>query len=139
MRASLPALTTWLALVACLLSGIAPGRQIVVCVEADGSIAVEVANGPCEGCGSDEGATESERSSELASCPCVDIVLSSGLEQVQAKSKAAALLSLRGAVVPAPAPAGAIDERRGSLSPLQGMEPRPGPSLGSIRTVVLRV
>jgi len=139
MRAFLHALTTWLALIAGCLSGLSPGRQLVVCVEADGSIAVEVASGPCDGCGDERNAAESDRSSELASCPCVDIVLSSGVEQVQAKSKASALLSLRSAVVPALSPSAELDVRRESLSPLRGIEPRPDPSLGPIRTVVLRV
>lgn len=132
---------TWLVLVAYLLTGIVPGHGFVVCLEADGTVALELASSRCAPCpGTETEASSAEPSDEeLGRCPCIDIPLPSGSEEIQAKPKLPDFPSLLTAVVPAPA----LDVDAGSEAQafafLHRSQPRPGPTLGLIRTVILRV
>jgi hypothetical protein len=139
MHRSLQKLATWLVVVAHLLSGVAPAQQLVVCVEADGRLALEAVEagecGPCDGPGeSSRGADELQ-----GACPCVDIPLPTQGDEPQLKPKASALEGSWAAAVPAvvlPIHARVADAER---APLAVGPPGEASRLVLIRSVVLRL
>jgi hypothetical protein len=139
MPRNLHKLATWLVVVAHVLSGVAPAQQLVVCVEADGRLALEAAEagdcGPCDAPGgSSRGAEELQ-----GACPCVDIPLPTQGDEPQLKPKAS---GVEGSWVPGVAaallpvlPTVADAER----APLAVDPPGAVARLALIRTVVLRL
>lgn len=92
MRASmLPRLTTWLCLVVTLLMGVSPARGLVICIEADGTIALEVAADACDGCPNAAAEERSDASNALVSggecCECIDIPVSTSDEEQRTVTK----------------------------------------------------
>lgn len=62
----------WLGLLTGLMSGFVPGRGLVLCVGADGHVAIEA--GPCTGCCEEE---HPAGVVERGSCPCIDVPITS--------------------------------------------------------------
>lgn len=138
MSLGLRKLATWLFLTAYTLSGVAHARQLVVCLEPDGTVALELSTlGECAPCGDSEQVPAGEQG--LQCCPCIDIPLVAHGERAALRVKTAAAHDFAPsfdqlgwtAVLASSEPQRASD---GALDP-----PRPAPGLALIRTVVLRV
>ncbi len=91
LRRSLERLTARLCLAAALLMGIAPGRELVLCVGPEGTVSLELASGEarCEGCPELAGG-EHERqippaARERPDCPCRDIPVVPGGDEARVK------------------------------------------------------
>ena len=140
MRRSIHKLTTWLVLVAYMLSGVSPAQQLVLCLEPDGSVVLEaVEDGGCTPCG---GTEESSREVERLAgecCPCIDIPLPAQDEGPQAKPKASDAQGLWVAVLPPCFLATVAWIEPAELAFTAGGQPRPAQRLELIRTVILRV
>lgn len=137
MHRSRRTLATWLALVAFLLSGLAPAQALVVCVEADGSVSLEDAAGRCGPCA--PGGTRSAAQAGDEGCPCVDIPLPVASDEHPA-GRAPLDPPARAGAIPPPAPvppAGALPGRAREL--VRGPPPRPPGDLALLRTVLLRL
>ncbi len=138
MHRTLHKLATWLVLTAYLLTGFAPGQQLVVCLEPDGTVALEAAtDGGCTPCGDPEQFSSETVRAEC--CPCTDIPLPMQSDDPQVKLKRSQTHDPSATGIPlacVPAVASAWHPR--SISRESG-PPRPAPSLALIRTVVLRV
>ena len=138
MKRGIHKLATWLVLVAYLLTGLAPAQQLVVCLEPDGRIGLEAATPEgCTPCGDPEATSSPEvEGFRVDCCACTDIALPCQSDEPQTRSK-----DSHGSVA-AVAPVYCITAiARIGPGELPGFvpEPRPGPNLASIRTVVLRV
>lgn len=139
MRSSIHKLTTWLVLVAYMLSGVSPAQKLVVCLEPGGSVVLEAAeDGGCTPCGPEESSREVE---QLAAecCPCVDIPLPTQGEGPQAKPKASDAQISSVAVLPPCFLAIVAWVEPAELAFTAGGQPRPAQRLELIRTVILRV
>lgn len=139
MRRGIHKLTTWLVLVAYMLSGVSPAQQLVVCLEPDGSVVLEAAeDGACTPCGPEESSQEVE---QLAAecCPCVDIPLPMQGEEAQAKPKASDAQISSVAVLPPCFLAIVAWVEQAKLAFTAGDQPRQAQRLELIRTVILRV
>jgi hypothetical protein len=137
VRHGIRELATWAFLVAYLLTAVAPIQGLVLCLEPDGTVAIETAADAdgCEPCG---GGSSEPEGVWVAGCPCVDIPLPSRSGEPEAKPKAGDLAQVPSAAVPAASlPAAAFGLARGSLA--ARALPRPPPGLALIQTVVLRV
>jgi len=143
MRSSFHTLAAWLVLVAYLVSGIASGRGLVVCLEADGSATLELASSGCAGCpGSAQDASGADsRSNELASCPCLDVPVPFGNGELRTQSRSGERVGFPAcAELPASWSALALDPHSHALRlERSSAHPRPPPCLAHVRTVVLRV
>ncbi len=89
-RRSAQRLVAWLCLVAALFVGVAPGQGLVLCLEPDGTTALEVASeasrcGECKEVGSPDPTAVYEAVGGPTDCPCTDIPL--GCEGLDAKVK----------------------------------------------------
>ena len=130
-------LTAWLALAVYLLSGLAPAQELVVCLEPDGTLALEAAEiGGCTPCGgAEELPPEEQQGIGIECCPCTDIPLPTRAEDAQAKPKSAGAPDL--ALPPCLVTVLFVDP---APLPPTGIDPPGAPaSLDRIRTVVLRV
>ena len=139
MRRTLHKLTTWLVLVAYMLSGLSPAQQLVVCLEPDGSVVLEAAeDGGCTPCGPEESSQEVE---QLAAecCPCVDIPLPMQGEDPQARPKASDAQVSSVAVLPPCFLAIVAWVEPAKLAFTASDQPRHAQRLKLIRTVILRV
>jgi hypothetical protein len=140
VQGTLRKLSAWLLLVAYALSGVSPAQRFVVCLEPDGSIALEAAAsiGCAPSCGEDESSPES---SEAASrcCPCIDIPLPTRGEEPQSKARASEVPGLAAVVLPPPCLPSIAQAAPAGLERSAPVEPRPSPGLALLRTVVLRV
>ena len=140
MRRSIHDLAAWLTLVAFLLTGVAPAQQLVVCVEPDGTVAIEaVGQNACAPCGDADGSSDGAGSIGAECERCIDIPLPTRTGDPQAKPKA---LGIGGSSGIAALPIGSIAAR--ILEPLRPPRVvRGGPPLtnrlASIQIVVLRV
>ena len=140
MRRSIHKLTTWLVLVAYMLSGVSPAQQLVVCLEPDGSVVLEAAEGSgCTPCGGTEESSREVKRLAAECCPCVDIPLPTQGEGPQAKPKASDAQSSWFAVLPPFCHAIVVWTEPGELPLSVGDQPRPAQRLALIRTVILRV
>ena len=140
MRLSIHKLTTWLVLVAYMLSGVSPAQQLVVCLEPDGSIVLEAAvDSGCTPCGETEDSSREGEQLAAECCPCVDIPLPTQGEGPQAKPKASDAQGPWAAVLPPSCPSTVAWVEPAELPLCAGDQPRPAQRLALIRTVVLRV
>lgn len=138
MHCALHKLTTWLVLVAYMLSGISPAQQLVICLEPDGSVVLEAAEeGGCTPCGTEEASDEAVLAAEC--CPCVDIPLPTQDEGPQARPKSLDLQGSWTAVPPPSWPASLATVERPEIEFFRASRPRPAQRLELIRTVILRV
>ena len=143
MRSRFHTFAAWLVLVAYLLSGVAPGRGLVVCLEADGSAALELASSGCDGCPDSSRRADDldPRSDELSSCACLDVPLPLGVGELRAQPKCGE----RGAVALCQQHfANGLPQMIGAHSCALRFDSscadrRPAPGLAHLRTVVLRV
>lgn len=140
VRRSIHTLTTWLVLVAYMLSGISPAQQLVVCLEPDGGIVLEAAlDSGCTPCGETEDSAPDSELLAAECCPCVDIPLPSQGEGPQAKPRASDAQSPWAAVLPPSCPSTVAWVEPVELPLGAGDQPRPAQRLALIRTVILRV
>ncbi len=137
MRRSRPTLATWLALVAFLLSGLAPAQALVVCVEADGSVSLEDAAGRCAPCA--PGETRSAAQAGDEGCPCVDIPLPVASDEHPAGRTALDPPARAGAIAPHALVrlASGLPDLARALARVA--PPRPPGDLALLRTVLLRL
>lgn len=138
MRRS-PTLATWLVLVVTLLSGLAPARELVLCVEPGGTVALELAEASgCTPCG-DSGSTSEGESLGVECCPCTDIPLPAQADdpQVRGRSLSQEIGPVWTMAPPLCVLAVVADFRAGPV-PARTV-PRPAEGLARIRTVELRV
>jgi hypothetical protein len=140
LRSRLQAVTAWLCVVVIALVGVVPAQGLVLCLEPDGSMALEVGSPECGGCAETEGGHEGiDSAAHEEGCPCVDIpIFSLGEEnQLQAKNVE---LRLGGSWMAAPQSSAVLPvllvEPRGTN---EATPPRPSSLLALIRTVVLLV
>lgn len=133
-------LTAWFCVVVIALVGITPAQGLVLCLEPDGTVALEVGDSD-SGCG---GCTDSgpEQPSGLPAseenCPCIDIPIFSLGEETQVQPRTFEI-SLDGPWL-APAPACAVVSAAHVESTMRLVgPPRPAERLAHIRTVVLLV
>ena len=140
MRRGIHKLTTWLVLVAYMLSGVSPAQQLVLCLEPDGRVVLEAAeDGGCTPCGgSEESSREVERLAAEC-CPCIDIPLPTQDEGPQAKLKAPDAQGWWAAVLPPCFFATVAWVEPAELALSARNRPRPAQRLELIRTVILRV
>lgn len=143
MRSSLHKLAAWLVLVAYLASGIASGPGLVVCLEADGSAALELASSGCDGCPGtgDDGQGAGRGSNELSSCPCLDVPvpLGAGVLRAQLKSFERADPEVCAAIPACRAKVSIVSDPLAPRFESSRAHPRPARGLAHLRTVVLRV
>jgi hypothetical protein len=131
----------WLVLLAYLFSGIAPAEQLVLCIEPDGTVALEMAApGGCTPCGPESLGDDSEGAG-LECCPCTDIPLPSQSEDPQLRPKASGDSSPAISFLAPSHPAPFAIRESAPFAPLPAFEShaRSAPRLALIRTVVLRV
>ncbi|MFN0242197.1 MAG: hypothetical protein ACKVWV_04830 [Planctomycetota bacterium] len=136
-------MTTWLCLVVTLLMGVTPARGLVICIEADGTIALEAAADDCEGCPEPATRERSDSSTLLAAgdacCECVDIPVSTSVEEQRTVTKRAdvrfeAWCPPPSIVVAASTVSGPCVRQSSRVNP-----PRGSHALRLIRSVVLHV
>lgn len=135
-------LTAWFCVVVIALVGITPAQGLVLCLEPDGTVALEVGDSDsgCGGCTPD-GAQEqpSGLPASEENCPCIDIPIFSLGEETQVQPRTFEI-SLDGPwLAPAPACAFVSAARIESTIPQVVGPPRPAERLAHIRTVVLLV
>lgn len=145
MHATLHKLAAWLVLSACVLAGLSPARQLVLCLEQGGRVVLESATpegcAPCESHepSADEGAHASGVA-ESGCGPCVDFLLPSQSEDEPNRPRCATDPAQHTALALAPAVSGAaLRVPQAELARRARGVPRSAPSLVSIRTTVLRV
>lgn len=140
MPRSIHTLTTWLVLVAYMLSGVSPAQQLVVCLEPGGGIVLEAAvDSGCTPCGATEDSAREGEQSAAECCPCVDIPLPSQGEGPQAKPRALDAQSPWAAVLPPSCSSTVAWVEPAGLPRCAGDQPRPAQRIALIRTVILRV
>ena len=134
-------LVAWLVLALYLCSGIASGKGFVVCIEADGSAALELAGSGCGGCPGTEGPIDqgSQGSSELTSCACIDVPLPLGSLELQTQPKPRDPAKCGVAAAALPAASCVVLDRMVAFDARAHAVPRPAPTLALIQTVILRV
>lgn len=136
-------LTAWLCLLAACLTGLAPARGLVLCLEEDGCISLEMKSvgTECGGCAphaGDEEGPVTVSSNEGQGCPCIDLHVSDlrGLEKTAPR-----LDELRpGAdLVPPPTSIATLEAAfpAGAHVPVHRAPPRAAAILPHIRSVVL--
>ena len=135
-------LADWLCALVALVLSLAPAQGFVVCLEPDGSVALEPASAGCAGC-PDSGEPEPASSSHAPDgecCPCVDIPIRvPGAKPAEGRARAEdpGWISL-----PAPAPPSAIPAVPAG-APARAERPRealrPALALRCLRSVVLHV
>ena len=138
LRIRLRALAAWFCVVVIALVGVTPAKGLVLCLEPDGTVALEVGDldSGCGGCTPDGGQEPSGSTSE-ENCPCIDIPIFSLGEQTQVQPRTVEI-SLDGPwLAPALACAGAPAAQVESTIPQ--IVDRPTENLAHIRTVVLLV
>ena len=143
LKRSLRILAAWSCVVVVALTGVVPAQGLMLCLEPDGTLALELgfAENDCSGCTSEGTGTQPSdgAATRESGCPCVDIPLISSGEQQQLKRRTSQLqLDASGAPHLAPFTRLLLpfaDPRE--VFPSRA--PRPPPDLASIRTVVLRV
>lgn len=138
LRSRLQAVTVWLCVVVIALVGVVPAQGLVLCLEPDGSMALELGSLECGGC-SETGQEGIDSATHEEGCSCVDIPIFSLGEKIQPQAKRVEL-RLDGPWMAAPrvfavSPA-LLDDPRGEI---QVAPPRPPPLLALMRTVVLLV
>jgi hypothetical protein len=139
VQGTLQKLASWLVLVACVISGVSPAQQLVVCLEPDGSVVLEAAApAGCTPCGQEDSSREAEQLAAYC-CPCIDIPLPTQGEERQARPKASEGHAVAAAVLPPSCIATIVEAEPARLERSAHAEPRPPPALALIRTVVLRV
>ena len=140
MRRSLHKLAARLLLVAYALSGVAPAQQLVVCLEPDGTLALEAAAARrCSPCDEPEESSPRVARVDPGCCDCIDVLLPARSEAPQTSAESQEVSNLL-AVVALPLCLLTIEDSEPARSSLRACgEPRPGPNLALIRTVVLRV
>lgn len=135
----------WLCLAVLLLTGVAPARGFVVCIEVDGCVSLEVKAQDAD-CGScEEHEREAPAGEEVAEpnanseCPCIDYVVP-GVPDQRVSSNRSLELPV-GPMVAAP-----TSDFHVAPVPIATMErgppprvPRVAPALAHIRTVILLV
>lgn len=136
-------LTAWLCLLAACLTGIAPARGLVLCLEEDGCISLEMRSvgTDCGGCAphaEDEDAPVIVSVQDDHGCPCVDLRVSDlrGLEKTAPRSNE---IRLGAYVDPLPTPTASFDATRlaGRHVLVHRAPPRAAAILPHIRSVVL--
>lgn len=140
LRTRIQAVTAWLCVVVIALVGVVPAQGLVLCLEPNGSMALELGSPECGGCAETEGGQQgTDSATHEQGCPCVDIsIFSLGDEnQLQAKSVE---LGRTGPWTAVPQPAVVLPvllvEYRDTV---EAPPPRPSSLLAQIRTVVLLV
>lgn len=143
MRSLRHRLTAWLALVALLWMGVVPSQGLVLCLEPDGTIALECADVKlaCEACdqpASEDGAQDRMVSPASECCACLDIPVSGSSKTRVAPVSAKPSIDL------APAPAVELSVERLAPPLARVRSPHDGPlgppgARAHRRTVVLRV
>ena len=141
LSSRLRTLTAWFCVVVIALVGVTPAQGLVLCLEPDGSVALEVGSpdSGCGGCSSDGGQEQpSALPASEENCPCIDIQISLG-EQTQVQTRTFEI-SLDGPwLAPAPACAVVSAAHIKPTIPQVVDPPRPAERLAHIRTVVLLV
>lgn len=139
-------ITIWLCLVYAVIIGIAPAQRLVLCLEPDGSIAVESATqeAKCRGCESpstDVPSTPNSLSSNHEDCPCIDLLIASpDKENTLAVKKVESRVEFPPSPLPVPMTFGAgLVSLRNSNEQFRVDSPRSSPLRPLIRSVVLRV
>ncbi len=140
LRSRLQAVTAWLCVVVIALVGVVPAQGLVLCLEPDGSMALEVGSPECGGCAETEGGQQGTGSvTHEDGCPCVDIPLLSRGEENQLQAKSVEL-RLPGPWTAIPQPAAVLPVFPAeSRITIEAPPPRPPSLLAHIRTVVLLV
>lgn len=140
VRSRLQAVTAWLCVAVIALVGVVPAQGLVLCLEPDGSMALEVGSLACGGCTeTEDGQQGIDSATQAEGCPCVDIpIFGLGEEnQLQAKSIELRLDGTWMAALQASAvlPVSLAE----SQTAIEAPPPRPPSLLAHIRTVVLLV
>jgi hypothetical protein len=123
------------------LVGITPAQGLVLCLEPDGTVALEVGapDSGCGGCTPDGGQEQPSEPTSEENCPCIDIPIFSLGEQTQVQPRTVEI-SLDGPwLAPALAFVAVSAAQVESTVPQVVDPPRPAERLAHIRTVVLLV
>lgn len=132
-------LTVWFCIVLVAFVSVVPVQGLVLCLEPDGSMALEVGSTECGGCAEAEGGQSGSRSvTREQGCPCVDISIFSTGEHRQLQAKTIEL-RIDVPLTAVPAPLAILPVLPAQPLVLIGSPPRPAERLAHIRTVVLLV
>jgi hypothetical protein len=140
VHGTLHKLAAWLVLVAYGLSGVSPAHALVLCLEPDGSVALEAAApAGCTPCGGEQGSGRDVERAGADCCPCVDIPLPTQAEESQARPRTCDGAAVAAVAHPPVLRADVPTAEPAALARPAHAAPRPAPGLALIRTVVLRV
>ena len=139
-RSRLQTVATWLCIVVIALVGVVPAQGLVLCLEPDGSMALELGSSECGGCAETEGGQQGRGSATHEDgCPCVDIPIFALNEAKQFQSTTVEL-RLDGPWTAAPTFSAMLPVLVAEPSEsIVAAPPRPSTLLALIRTVVLLV